>query len=253
MPSLQIGFETASSLISNRYPDLLSDVNISKIIRSLTSERVQGVLMVWDLWCGTTPVSSKLFSSTKRKKILGVDGFESIDIEKWVSYIQQDIREIERLIEVNRSFFTKNKFDGKTNFDVIMLSNVLNYIVGEGEEIWKGKISNILRRFVEEYLVKSLWSSGSIIIQNGDMSRRYAWLKEHQVNDYFSEAFEEVVQKFFQDSFYLWFAIREKKRIFGKNPVDIKDFQSHLEFQEIDGEQWMKIVRAGNIRCMKLK
>lgn len=249
----------------DNYPNFIRDRFISEAIRVLTPKRANNKLLVADLWCWEIPVSSSIYP---------LDGYDTkimwIDIQKLdeqrespnnVRFFQWDIQDSSLVLWSKDEFFKENEIIWERKFDVVFLSNILNYIKRPYEYLSEGSISGNVSNLLDSIVAKILAEDGILVIQNGSKLFRYRQLREDQVNDYFSQAFEEVIHKSFKDLFYLWtasihppnFLIRTVAEFFRKKSdyTPLLQFSSYDELAQIRASH--RCFSAYNVRVMKHK
>jgi hypothetical protein len=212
---MQLGISALTSLADARYPQILTDPAVSSLVTREIFNRTQWVLMVADIWCWWNPVSNRLLGNFQSNtKIMWVDsnyGDTAIAHEKEhkmgnITFYSRDIRDTKQLRQAKWDFFEKYKSFWKQKFDVIILSNITNYITGDWEELDPGEISDKLYNFIEKFIVRNLAKKWVLVIQNGDKWQTDTRFERPQVNEYFSRELEELLRKYLEDFFYLWVA-----------------------------------------------
>lgn len=267
--NISLSRDSAFSLVDREYPSLLTDPSISSVISEQIAQRVGTTLLVADLWCGRHPVSTRVLSSPQfHNQIMGVDnyvleeykGAEFIQIQNVSGYIA-DIQDQKAMRWAKKDFFQRNRSLWKQKFDVIFLSNILNYITEEGEQLSPWEVSSRVKVFIEKIVAKNLSKTGVLVIQNGDKVQTDIALEQNQVNEYFSQEMEDILQKYFSDFFLFWVAVmyHQEQWIFSRiknmikpfpDTTSIRNFSSLEEYKSIRDTPWY--VTAVNVRCMQL-
>lgn len=252
----QADIDAITTLIDSRYPSILTSPSVLTLVRDIISQRVYGTIIAADLWSGDYPVSSQvLFWYDNR--IMAVDWLRVWeDKTSWnVEVTLWDIRDTKMLRVIRNEFFEKIRSLWKNKFDVIFLSNVLNYLVYNDEHLLPWEVSQCVEEFFEEFIAKNLTRKWVLVIQNGDKRQRYRVLKQNQINDYFSVKMEQLLQRYFTDIMYVWLAgIQERQslmqRVFkrGLSKDPIRWFTGVNELHEI--QQDPDYITAVNVRCM---
>ncbi len=225
-----LGSQFLPSMGRTHYPNTLSSPTVIMLIQHFINAS-NWVLSVADIGCWNPSISHNLFPDAKR---FLVDKDITPNHSSNSQSFQLDMRDMEQLKQAQTIFFNWFHPGEKDKFDIILLSNVLNYFIGNDERLKEWEISPIMEDFWHQFIEKYLSKEWFIVIQNGNKSNRYATLEESQVNEYFGSRMESLITKEFEDVFYLWVAMAEERRDDGSTPVaGLLTFSSLEEYERI--------------------
>ncbi len=257
MPSYDsITTDILTPMFEGKYPNPLAVGQLADWVIKTVAQQVSGTLLVADIWCWTDPISPRIFLRNEAKFLL-VDNNPTIELEKshlpeYVSLAQVDMNDAKAMNAAKREFFHTHKSLGKGSFDVVLLSNILNYFTDWTTPLKPWEISPVMRNFWVNFVEKNLSKKGVVIIQNGDKGARYENLKEEQVNDYFSPAMENLITKNFIDSYYFWIAFTWTSSSNENISLEASPWFCSLKEYQVIKNEW-KLLKAVNLRVLRRK